>query len=230
MLSNVAGNSFLTRGMQQLGDPGNTPLALIRRSFHPLVALGVALLIVWTLSHMALLSWADLSYVMPVTAIGYVVTAFAGRFFLGEHISPMRWTGIVLITIGVTLVGRTPPVIGALHEVVSGCDAHLRHHRWRRLSFARNAAAGKPMIRMGDRGASAVTNRYVIISTCAMAVSFFTFMKLVAIAPMSFAVPMSAACFIPEMLLARWLLKEAVDWRRWTGAGLIAIGVVFISQ
>jgi drug/metabolite transporter (DMT)-like permease len=76
----------------------------------------------------------------------------------------------------------------------------------------------------------AVTNPYVIISTCSMAVSFFTFMKLVAIAPMSFAVPMSAAAFIPEMLLARWLLKEDVDWRRWTGAGLIAIGVVFISQ
>jgi uncharacterized membrane protein len=56
---------------------------------------------------MALLSWADLSYVMPVTAISYVVTAFAGRFFLGETVSLMRWAGIVLITSGVTLVGRT---------------------------------------------------------------------------------------------------------------------------
>ena len=72
-------------------------------------------------------------------------------------------------------------------------------------------------------------NSYVIISTCAMAVSFFSFMKLVSIAPMSFAVPMSAATFIPETLLARLLLKEAVDWRRWTGVGLILIGVIFIS-
>ena len=55
-------------------------------------------------------------------------------------------------------------------------------------------------------------------------------MKLVSIAPMSFAVPMSAATFIPETLLAKYLLKEAVDWRRWIGAGLIAIGVVFVSQ
>jgi uncharacterized membrane protein len=109
VLSNVAGNSALTKGMQQLGDLGNSPLALIAALFHPWVALGVALLIVWTLSHMALLSWADLSYVLPVTAIGYVLTAFSGRFFLGEHISLTRWTGIVLITIGVTLVGRTPP-------------------------------------------------------------------------------------------------------------------------
>lgn len=70
----------------------------------------------------------------------------------------------------------------------------------------------------------------IAISTCAMAVSFFTFMKLVAVAPMSFAVPMSAATFIPETFLARVLLHEAVDWRRWTGVGLILIGVVFITQ
>jgi len=109
VLSNVAGNSLLTHGMQQVGDPA-TPLALIGALFHPWVAAGVALLIVWTLSHMALLSWADLSYVMPVTAIGYVLAAVSGRFILGEAISVSRWTGILLITIGVTLVGRTNPV------------------------------------------------------------------------------------------------------------------------
>jgi drug/metabolite transporter (DMT)-like permease len=109
VVSNVAGNSALTHGMHDLGQVGNTPVALIGALFHPWVALGVALLIVWTFAHMALLSWADLSYVMPVTAIGYVVTAFAGKFFLGEIVSPARWTGIVLITAGVTLVGRTAP-------------------------------------------------------------------------------------------------------------------------
>jgi len=114
VLSNVAGNSALTHGMQGLGGVGNTLFDLIGALFHPWVALGVALLIVWTFAHMALLSWADLSYVMPVTAIGYVVTAFAARFFLQEDISPMRWAGIVLITAGVTLVGRTAPASGAL--------------------------------------------------------------------------------------------------------------------
>jgi drug/metabolite transporter (DMT)-like permease len=63
---------------------------------------------------MALLSWADLSYVMPVTAIGYVLTAFAGRFFLGEPVSFLRWTGIVLITSGVYLVGRTAPATSTI--------------------------------------------------------------------------------------------------------------------
>jgi drug/metabolite transporter (DMT)-like permease len=73
-------------------------------------------------------------------------------------------------------------------------------------------------------------NWMVIVSTCAMAVSFFSFMKLVSIAPMSFAVPVSAVTFIPETILARYLLKESVDWRRWTGIGLILAGVVLISQ
>ena len=95
--------------MHQLGDIGYSPLALIGALFHPWVALGVALLIVWTLSHMALLSWADLSYVLPVTAIGYILTAFSGRFILGESVSPARWAGILLITAGVTLVGTTNP-------------------------------------------------------------------------------------------------------------------------
>ena len=107
IVSNVAGNAALTKGMHRLGDPGNTPLALIEALFHPWVAIGVALLIGWTLSHMALLSWADLSYVMPVTAFSYVVSAFAARFILSEAISPARWAGILLITVGVTIVGRT---------------------------------------------------------------------------------------------------------------------------
>lgn len=109
VLTNVAGNSALTRGMQQIGDPGNSPLALIGALFHPWVALGVALLIAWTASHMALLSWADLSYVLPVTSIAYVLSAIAGKIFLGEAVSARRWAGIVLVTAGVTLVGFASP-------------------------------------------------------------------------------------------------------------------------
>ena len=109
VVSNVAGNSALTHGMKQLGDIGNSPLALIGALFHPWVAIGVALLILWTLIHMALLSWADLSYVLPVTAIGYVLTALSGQYLLGETVTASHWAGILLITAGVTLVGMTSP-------------------------------------------------------------------------------------------------------------------------
>ncbi len=109
VVSNIAGNSALAHGMKQLGDIGNSPFALIGALFHPWVALGVALLILWTLANMALLSWADLSYVLPVTAIGYVLTALSGKYLLGETITLEHWAGIVLITAGVILVGVTAP-------------------------------------------------------------------------------------------------------------------------
>jgi drug/metabolite transporter (DMT)-like permease len=73
------------------------------------VALGVGLMVLWMLSHMALLSWADLSFVLPVTSVGYVLTAVAGRYLLNENISAGRWLGIGLIMAGVAVVGRTPP-------------------------------------------------------------------------------------------------------------------------
>ena len=100
--SNVFGNYFLKKGMTvDLA----SPLDYITVLFHPYVALGVVLLVVWMLSRMALLSWADLSYVVPVTSIGYVLVALVGRSLLNEQISARRWAGIILIVAGVSLVG-----------------------------------------------------------------------------------------------------------------------------
>ena len=81
-----------------------TPLEYITVLFHPWVALGVLLLIVWLMSRMALLSWADLSYVLPVTSVGYVLVAIAGKVLLNEQITMKRWSGIGLIVAGVALV------------------------------------------------------------------------------------------------------------------------------
>jgi uncharacterized membrane protein len=102
VLSGVLGNYFMKRGM-----PAALvfPLDYITVLFRPYVALGVLLLILWLLLRMALLSWADLSYVVPVTSIGYALTAFAGQVFLHEAIDWKRWTGIGLIVAGVALVG-----------------------------------------------------------------------------------------------------------------------------
>jgi drug/metabolite transporter (DMT)-like permease len=108
ILSNVLGDSMLRAGLQQVGSLVlKPPVAYVAALFNPLVALGVSLLILWLLSHMALLSWADLSYVLPVTSIGYALVALAGKIFLHEHVSPARWAGILLIVAGVILVGRT---------------------------------------------------------------------------------------------------------------------------
>jgi uncharacterized membrane protein len=71
----------------------------------PFVASGVLLQIWWLLSRMALLGVADLSFVLPVTAVGYMLTSLLGKFFLHEILTPARWAGIILISIGSVLVG-----------------------------------------------------------------------------------------------------------------------------
>ena len=64
---------------------GLSPLALHPADFQPWVLLGTTLLIFWLLSRMTLLGWADLSYVLPVTSIGYVLNAILGKVFFGEQ-------------------------------------------------------------------------------------------------------------------------------------------------
>ena len=109
ILSNAFGNTALAWGMKQR--PGFTlsPASALEAIFSPWVGLGILLLILWLLARMALLSWADLSYVLPVTSIGYVLSAIAGRVVFGEHITWQRWTGTLLIFGGMVLVGSTRP-------------------------------------------------------------------------------------------------------------------------
>jgi uncharacterized membrane protein len=110
ILTNAFGNFFLTWGMKHRGQAlTNSPLSYIKAIFSPWVAAGIVLLILWLLTRMALLSWADLSYVLPVTAFGYVASALMGHFFLGELITPGRWLGTLLIVAGVILVGLSQP-------------------------------------------------------------------------------------------------------------------------
>jgi uncharacterized membrane protein len=108
--TNVLGNVSMSWGMKhQNAELGLSPWAYIRLIFSPWVLLGTMLLILWLLSRMTLLGWADLSYVLPVTAIGYVLTAILGKYFLGEEISYHGWAGTALIVAGIILVGLTKP-------------------------------------------------------------------------------------------------------------------------
>jgi drug/metabolite transporter (DMT)-like permease len=84
------------------------PLVLVGSLLDPFVAAGVGMQIWWLVSRMTLFSIADLTFVLPVTAIGYAVTSVLGRIFLHETITPTRWTGIALVCVGSFLVGGTP--------------------------------------------------------------------------------------------------------------------------
>jgi drug/metabolite transporter (DMT)-like permease len=73
-----------------------------------------------------------------------------------------------------------------------------------------------------------IRNRSILAAVASLAVSFFVFLALVSVAELSFAVPATAAAYVLETILAKYLLREHVDWQRWTGATLVAGGVALL--
>ena len=103
------GDSLLSRGMKQIGSISLNHLSdLILAVRNPSVALGILLLLGFFASYMTALSWADLTYVLPATSLGYVLLALIAKYFLHEQVSPLRWLGIVLISAGVGFVTQGP--------------------------------------------------------------------------------------------------------------------------
>ncbi len=107
-LLNALGNLCLAWGMKHASvRVGLDPAGYLRDMLNPFVASGIALLILWLLTRMALLSWADLSFVLPVTAFGYFLAAVLGKVFLKEEVTAGQWLGTSLIFVGIALVGGT---------------------------------------------------------------------------------------------------------------------------
>ena len=110
VLLNVGGNYFLSIGMRHIGATTSISLGAFLPVFTNVwILIGIALLAFWLIAQLSLLSWADLTYVLPITSSAYVLTALLGALTLGEHVSLAHWVGIGLIFIGVVVVGRTRP-------------------------------------------------------------------------------------------------------------------------
>ncbi|HEV2198332.1 MAG TPA: hypothetical protein VGR73_00815 [Bryobacteraceae bacterium] len=108
VLLKAIGNLSLAWGMQHLPEQASgSPLLYIRALLDPFVMLGVMALIVALLVRMVLLSFSDLSFVLPVTAIGYVIAAFLGKTVLHEVVTSTRWLGTILIFAGAALTSST---------------------------------------------------------------------------------------------------------------------------
>ena len=105
----ATGDSLLSRGMKELGSVSLQRLPdLILAILDPWVGLGVLLLLAFFAAYMTALSWADLTYVLPATSLGYVLLALIAKFLLHEDVTATRWLGILLISAGVGFVTRGP--------------------------------------------------------------------------------------------------------------------------
>jgi drug/metabolite transporter (DMT)-like permease len=108
------GNVLLGKGMRGIGEIQHLSLSTLAVCFPKIAAsvwvwLGIGSLLVFFVSYIVILSWADYSYVLPVTATGYVLAPLLAHLLLGEMVPGSRWLGAVFIFLGVAVVGRTPP-------------------------------------------------------------------------------------------------------------------------
>ncbi|HTP66803.1 MAG TPA: EamA family transporter [Geobacteraceae bacterium] len=108
----AVGDIFLTLGMKDLGDfsskgVGEMLNMVFRAMTSPRLIFGTALQAIYFGLWLAVLSWEDLSVALPMQALNYMIVAFLSQWYLGESVTFMRWTGIVIICIGVGLVTKS---------------------------------------------------------------------------------------------------------------------------
>jgi drug/metabolite transporter (DMT)-like permease len=100
------GEALLAKGMKQSSDlQGSIVMQAfgVIRNTH--IIGGIVLMLVYFGLYMLSLRWADLSFVLPLTALSYMLGAFLARFYLHETVTPTRWIGAMVIMIGVIIVG-----------------------------------------------------------------------------------------------------------------------------
>jgi len=144
----AAGDSLLSHGMKQVGSISLHHLpSVLLAVLNPWVGAGIVLLLAFFASYTTALSWADLTYVLPASSLGYVLLALIARFALHEQVSPLRWLGIALISGGVGFVSGGPSLTSPVHEesaskgpklnfVSPTADAEPRHELAEKVSPA----------------------------------------------------------------------------------------------
>jgi len=108
VLAGTAGDLALARAMKQVGQVQLSPSSLVRGIADSLrqvwMWIGLALHAAAFASFLILLSWADVSVVVPASALSYITGVAGAKLFLRERIDGDRWVGVLLIALGVTLV------------------------------------------------------------------------------------------------------------------------------
>lgn len=109
VLAGTGGELCVSRAMKTVGEVKDfRPQAIVRVILRALrggwMWAGVALMALAFFSLLGALSFLNVSFVVPVTALSYVAGALGAVFFLRERVSARRWIGVFLVSLGVTLV------------------------------------------------------------------------------------------------------------------------------
>jgi drug/metabolite transporter (DMT)-like permease len=103
------GDALLARGVKHVGSIDIHHLTDVFSALaNPFVIVGILFLLGFMYSYMTALSFADLTYVLPATAISYVLMVLLSIVWLHEHVSAQRWAGVAFIVVGVGFVAGGP--------------------------------------------------------------------------------------------------------------------------
>jgi drug/metabolite transporter (DMT)-like permease len=100
------GELCVSRAMKEVSSfhPMEIAKVTLRALRQPWMWAGVSMMALAFFALLGALSIYNVSFVVPVTALSYVAGAFGGAAFLRERVTFWRWVGVLLVTIGVTLV------------------------------------------------------------------------------------------------------------------------------
>jgi len=109
VVSGTGGELCVSRAMKRVGEVKDfRPRAIVRVILRALrvgwMWAGVGMMALAFFSLLGALSFLNVSFVVPVTALSYVAGALGAVFFLRERVSRRRWLGVFLVSLGVTLV------------------------------------------------------------------------------------------------------------------------------
>jgi drug/metabolite transporter (DMT)-like permease len=109
VLGGSAGDVFITKGMKQIGEISTINLRELLRIALRAVSnkdflIGIFFMACSFFAFLAVLSWADLSFVLPTTSLSFVITTIGAKFILDERISRIRLAGTLLVCVGVALI------------------------------------------------------------------------------------------------------------------------------
>ena len=109
IVGGTAGELCVSRAMKSVGEVTDfRPAALARVILRALrvkwMWIGVTLMALAFFGFLGALSLDNVSFVVPVTALSYAVSALGSGIFLGERVSRQRWAGVFLVCVGVALV------------------------------------------------------------------------------------------------------------------------------
>lgn len=102
----VIGQICFKLGVRQAGKV-ELSLALLRLLFTPYIMAGILAYVISTLSWLSVLSKADLSFAYPMISFGYIIIVLVSLLLFKENVSSVRWLGVILISLGVFLTGRS---------------------------------------------------------------------------------------------------------------------------